>query len=229
VPDTVGPDYLINYELGVKSTFCNDRAHVEFDVYHIDWKNIQLTATAPSGVTYLANGGRSISRGLELASHFQLLDHLSLAVNAAYNDAHLKSVIADANFLRTGYQLPNAPKETASATVNYDLPLQGAWQARFGAAFRYVGWQWLGLVESASPATTPTVRAPGYGAFDFNASLRYQGYTLSAYARNVTNRLAITGASQQNLVVINSATGATQINTTFLQPRTIGLSLDYAF
>jgi len=52
------------------------------------------------------------------------------------------------------------------------------------------------------------------------------------YVRNVANNLAITGPGGlggQNLVLSNRATDTSQITTSFLQPRTIGLGVDYAF
>jgi iron complex outermembrane recepter protein len=229
VPPTVGSDRLINYELGLKTTTLDGRAQIDFDIYHIDWNDIQLESTAPSGVSYLANGGKAESQGVEFGGKYNPVRGLTFGLSAAFTDAHLTSVIPDASFLQAGYQLPNAPRYSGSLTADYNWPLMGNWVGRVGGAVRYVGWQWLGLVEAQSPSSTATVRAPGYSAMDLNAGVRDDHLNISLYIRNLTNKLAITGPSQQNLVAVNSASGAMTINTSFLQPRTVGVGVDYAF
>jgi iron complex outermembrane receptor protein len=202
------------------------------DIYHIDWKDIQLNATE-NGLTYLANGGKAISNGVEFAGTYSPIGHLTLGLNAAYTDAHLTSVIPNADYLLTGYQLPDVPKENVSVTADYSWQLAGSWSSVVGGGYRYVGKEWLSAVESASASTTPTVQASGYSVIDLNASLRNDHLTIKAYVRNLANDRAITGAAQggigQKLVVTNSATGVSQIMTTFLQPRTVGLGVDYTF
>jgi len=232
IPTTYGVDSLINYELGLKSTFLDKKALVDFAVYYIDWKNIQLIAVNNVDLSYLANGGKAVTQGLELTSEYSPIRGLTLGLNAAYTDAHLTSVIPSASYLLTGYQLPNVPKESASLTADYDWSLNSRWTAEIGGAYRYVGKQWLSLVESASPASSPTVQAAGYSVFDLNASVRNEHVSYKLYVRNLANNLAITGPggpAAQNLVLTNSATGIPQITTSFLQPRTIGLGVDYTF
>ena len=58
VPPVVHSDTLVSYEAGWKTLLLNKRISVDLAVYDIDWKNIQLNNTTPSGVAYLANGGR---------------------------------------------------------------------------------------------------------------------------------------------------------------------------
>jgi len=232
IPTTYGVDSLINYELGLKSTFLDKKALVDFALYHIDWKNIQLIAVNNLDLSYLANGGKAATQGVELTSEYSPIRGLTFGLNAAYTDAHLTSVIPSANYLLTGYQLPNVPKESASLTADYDWALNSRWTAGIGGAYRYVGKQWLSLVETASPASSPTVQAAGYSVIDLNANIREKHMSYKLYVRNVANNLAITGPGGlggQNLVLSNSATGTSQITTSFLQPRTIGLGVDYAF
>ena len=50
-------DSLVNYEIGLKTTFLDGRARVNVAAYHIDWKDIQLTAYTPDFVGYTVNGG----------------------------------------------------------------------------------------------------------------------------------------------------------------------------
>jgi iron complex outermembrane receptor protein len=137
-------------------------------------------------------------------------------------------VIANADYLLTGYQLPFVPKETVSVTADYDWALTGRWNARIGGAYRYTAKQYLATVESASSkASSPTVQIPGYSVFDLHASVRDEHLTFSLYAHNVANNRALTGASFNQTT--DGVTGAQQVSITNLQPRTVALGVDYAF
>jgi iron complex outermembrane recepter protein len=232
VPAMVGADKLTNYELGLKSTFLDRRAQIDAAVYRIDWRGIQLPASI-NGLGYLANGGAAVSQGVEFAGTYSPIDRLTLGLNAAYTDSHLTSVIPEASFLLTGYQLPDVPKLSASATADYRWALVGNWAAHVGGGYRYVGPQWLSIVESASAATTPTVRTGGYSVIDLNANVQNDHLTFKAYVRNLANNHAIVGAAAgpvgQSLVIRNSATGVDSIDASILQPRTIGVGFDYTF
>jgi outer membrane receptor protein involved in Fe transport len=229
VPPADASDSLLNYELGLKSTFLDHRAQVDMALFRIDWKDIQLTAVNAQNLSFGANGGKATSEGVEFAGTYRPIDALTLGLNAAYTDAHLTSVIAQASYLLTGYQLPLVPKESFSVTVDYQWSLLGGWSAYLGGAYRYVGAEWLGIVESNSLVSTPAVLAAGYSAVDLNASVRDNHLTFKAYVRNLANNDAITGPSNQGLVITNGVTGNQQVFASYLQPRTVGLGVDYNF
>jgi outer membrane receptor protein involved in Fe transport len=232
IPPSVGADRLINYELGLKSTFLEHKAQVDAAVYRIDWTDIQLNATT-NNLTYVANGGKAISQGVEFAGIYFPVSQLTLGLNAAYTDAHLTSVIPAASYLLTGYQLPDVPKESASLTVDYSVPLSSSWTGLVGGGYRYIGKEWLAAVESASPSTTPTVEAPAYSVVDLNGSARNEHLTIKAYVRNLANKRAIVGGASsgigQGLTQTNAETGVSQVFATFIQPRTVGVGVDYTF
>jgi iron complex outermembrane recepter protein len=228
VPSSYGPDSLINYELGLKSTFLDHRAQVDVALFRIDWKNIQLTASNAESYTFNANGGTATSQGVEFAGTYRPIDALTLGFNEAYTDAHLTSVIPQASYLLTGYQLPLVPKESFSVTVDYQWNLSAGWSAHLGGAYRYVGAEWLSIVESSSPVSTPSVRAPSYSVVDLNASVRNDHLTFKAYVRNLANNDAITAVSFEGLIN-NGVTGNQQLFSSYLQPRTVGLGVDYHF
>jgi iron complex outermembrane receptor protein len=226
--ETYKSDSLINYELGLKSTFLDRKMRINLAGFRIDWKDIQLNAITPANINYIANGGKAVSQGFEIESLYSPIHGLTLGVNAAYTNAHLTSVIANANYLLTGYQLPFVPKVTASFTADYDWALTGRWTARVGGAYRYTGRQYLATVESASSkASSPTVQIPGYSVFDLHASVREEHLTVSLYARNIANSRALTGANFNQTT--DGVTGAQQVSITNLQPRMLALGFDYAF
>ncbi|HKE47612.1 MAG TPA: TonB-dependent receptor plug domain-containing protein, partial [Rhodanobacteraceae bacterium] len=64
VPPSVDASKLTNYELGLKTTLDDNRWLIDAALFDIEWKNIQVSAS--NGVaSYLANGGKARSKGLE--------------------------------------------------------------------------------------------------------------------------------------------------------------------
>ncbi|MCC7198095.1 MAG: TonB-dependent receptor [Gammaproteobacteria bacterium] len=221
-------DSLVNYELGLKSTFLDGRARVNLAAYHIDWKDIQLTAYTPEFVGYTVNGGKAVSQGFEIESEFTPFRGLTLGLNAGYTDAHLTSTVAGADYLLTGYQLPFAPETTASFTAEYDWAFAGGWTGYIGGAYRYTGAQYLALVNSASSSFSwPTVEAPSHTVVDLHAGIRGERWAVSLYANNVGNNRAISGANY--LINDNYVLGTQQVSITELRPRTIAIGVDYSF
>jgi outer membrane receptor protein involved in Fe transport len=230
IPLTVGSDSLTNYELGIKSTFLDRRVELDFDVYHINWRDIQLTAVSPSGLSYLDNGGKAVSNGVELESAYRPVHGLTLGLNAAYTDAHLTSLGPDTSYLLTGYQMPNVPKESVTASVDYEWPLMGLWTGHVGADYEFVGQQWLSQVEAPAAATIATIKAPGHSLYNLNASVVSDHLTFRAYVRNLTNsRAIVSNGITGRTVETDSVTGASQVLAGFLQPRTVGVGVDYKF
>jgi outer membrane receptor protein involved in Fe transport len=230
IPQIIGSDSLVNYEVGFKSTFLDKRAVIDMALFHIDWKNMQLIATTENGdLSYGANGGKAVSQGIEFAGTYSPVEGLVLGVNYAYTDSHLTSVIPQASYLETGYQLAGVPKQSFSVTANYEWPLTPTWKASVGGGYRYIGEEYLSVVESASPASTPSVLQPGYSVVDLNAHIRNEHLTIKAYVKNLTNNDALTAVSENGGVVINGLTGNKEVITSYLQPRTVGVGVDYRF
>jgi iron complex outermembrane recepter protein len=230
IPLTVGSDSLTNYELGIKSTLLERRVQLNFDVYHIDWKNIQLTAVSPADLSFLANGGKAVSNGVEFESEYTPFRGLTLGLNGAYTDAHLTSLAPETSYLLTGYQLPNVPKANVAASVEYEWPLSGPWTAHVGGNYQYVSQQWLSQVEAPSAATIAAIQAPGYSLYNLNASAGTDHLTFRAYVRNLTNsRALVSNGITGHTVETDAVTGASQVLAGFLQPRTVGVGVDYKF
>jgi outer membrane receptor protein involved in Fe transport len=223
IPQTVGADTLINYEVGWKSKLLDNRATVDLSAFYIDWSRIQLLA-ALGPYTYLANGGHAVSKGLEFASTLTPAAGLTFGLNAAYTDSALDSVIAGAPFL-TGYQLPGVPKFSVSVTADYNWEMSDGWFGHVGGGYRWLDKEWLMPVETLS-AGSAAVQAPSYSVLDLNASLRKNNITFKIYGKNLGDVRAFQGST----IHTDVATGlANQVDMNIIQPRTIGVGVDVAF
>lgn len=222
VPPLVDADKLKNYEAGVKTEFMDRRALVNLAVFYIDWTDIQQLQSF-GGVGALTNAGDATSEGVELEARWALTDNFQLGLSAAYTDATLDEVPPEENPNNNvfGVQLPHVPEWSGALTADYGFTLAGH-PARIGAGWRYVDERQSAIVQS--PENDSTV-LPSYDAIDLNADVTFNRMTLRLFARNVTDERAFTGGD----LTQDGLDRPVQLDLAVLQPRTVGVSVDFAF
>ena len=215
----------INYEFGVKSEFLERRALIDLTLFHLD-RNRTLIIVYESGVFHsAADAGDATAQGLELTSSYTPLRGLTFGYNAAYTQCAFTRINAFAQYQLTGFQLENVPKWAMSITSSYDWTLPNLWHAHVGGDFRSVGEEWAGYVQSRSLGGYPTTRLPSYTVLDINAAVARGPLSLKFFARNVTDKRADLNSD----VIVNDFNTPVQIENYILQPRTLGIGLDYLF
>lgn len=247
LPPVVDSSMLTSYELGMKAGFADNRVLLDLVAYQIDWEDIQV-ASLVNGVSGLVNGGEATSRGIEASAVFRPVEGLSLGVNAAYNDANLDedfpTIVVPAgpaqveiNTGLKGDRMPYVPDLTWSLTADYYLPLGGGWSTTFGAGVRWVDDRTNGTTERQvvsmidPPAVIDTeITEPlvidSYYAVDLYAAFSNENWTLRAYMRNAADERAYSTMND----ITSAVTGVTHHTAaTPIQPRTIGLEVDYRF
>jgi outer membrane receptor protein involved in Fe transport len=222
-PTTFQADKLINYEAGLKAALLDHRLTLDLSAFWIDWTNIQLT-TRVGAFSYLGNGGKATSKGFELETAWYPAEPLRIGFNAAYTDASLDE-LTPGQFAATGYlvgyQLPNVPRWSGSATADYHWSLDNGWTARLGGGVRYVGEKYDNPVGLAAQ----TFVMPSYAMLDLNAAISTDRWTLKVFARNLTDKRAYSSGQ-----IWIDADGVSQANqAAIVDPRTIGVGLDIAF
>jgi iron complex outermembrane recepter protein len=195
-PAQYGPDKLWNYELGTKTEWLNNRLLVDASIYWINWRDIQIQVLTPGGFAYYANAGAARSRGAELTTEFKPTAGLTLGLNAGYTDATLTSVPANANIGATaGDPLPHTPKWTAALTADQTFSLGRGLTGTVGGTYRYVGDQFEAF--PATPGVLPFHMA-GYSLYDLRAGIAGQKWTLTLFARNISDtRAQLRGFTEQ--------------------------------
>ena len=220
VPPSVDSSRLTNYEVGFKNTFWDHRAVVNLAAFQLNWRKIQVPGSLPSGISYIANGGTARSRGLQLESSVTPAQGLEFRATAAYIDAVLTQDAPTANGAK-GDRLPLVPQFAASLRVDYQHAAFADWMYRVGAGLRHVGKRYsVGLLALDGIPTD------AYDALDLNADLSNSHLTVRLFAKNVTDKRAYLSAfSFADL----SGAAVVQNEGTVLQPRTVGLGVDYTF
>lgn len=218
VPPSVDADTLISYEAGVKSTLLGGRLQANASAFYVDWKDIQIGASN-GGVSFLQNGGKAKSAGLEIETVFVPVEGWRLGANGAYTDASFKGDVPGVG-AKDGERLPLIPRYSFALTADHEWELAPGWTANAGG-----GYRWTGSVDSAAESSPEFVRTKGHGVLDLHAGVGNEVVAVRFYIRNATNSRATTAAT-----LITSALGdEVQIDRTVLQPRTIGLSVDFTY
>lgn len=218
-PLTFGPDKLVSYELGLKSTFLDK--HMMFDVaaFYIDWSQIQLTVVK-GGIGFQGNGGNATSRGVEVSWKYAPVDGLMISANTAWTDAKLAEDTPPGLFGYKGDRLPYVPKWSANLGVDYNFPLAAGWSGFVGASYRFIGERMSDF--TASPA--PRFDVPGYHGVDLRIGANRGRWTFKAYVKNLTDERGITKLGSETTVPTAGPFAAA-----YVAPRTIGVSASVDF
>ena len=147
-----GPDFLINYEAGWKTTFLGNRLRWNGAIYHQRWQSIQFSFLGENSLTVNQNGRDANANGIETEINY-VDGGLSLSAAAAYTNAKTKGNICHAAIVvdpspdctgtlddngtpndptddeidfivvPSGSRLPITPKFKGSATARYTWPM----------------------------------------------------------------------------------------------------------
>lgn len=248
------PDTTTNYELGLKSTWLNNKLHFNLAAFNVDWNDAQIQAVTVNGKAIItSNAGKARSQGIELATRAVLSDNLSAYLTYAYAKAELTQdasalfAVFDENDYSEeeialyqpyysgakGDRLPGAPEHQLSFGVTYS-------QEVFNDKELTINY---GMTAQSDVFTKVGLKADGetlagYGLS--NLSLRLAGdlWSASFYVDNLFNKYAQTSVrrdkswiGQGQFDTLSKALPESQrvyghyVNS----PRTMGIKFTYLF
>ena len=244
-----GPDFIENYELGLKTSWLDNRLIFNAAVYQLDWTNIQLSFLGANGLTEIRNAGNARIRGLELDLSGRPADGLTVSLGAAFNDAEITEdfcLIANAAFDCTmpgsdgtpnallapsGTRLPLTARFKGNARARYEFPVGTGAEGHVQLAASYEGDRTrdLRLVERAIYGDLE-----GYATVDLSAGIRSGPWSAEIFARNLFDERGALGSFINcNEQVCGDPTGATAIGpkiyTVVARPRTLGIRVGRRF
>lgn len=202
--EKVDPELSTNIEIGARSLL-RPGVQVEGTLFQIDFKNQIVPGYAAGVGQTFANAGKTLNRGLELASRIDFGRMLGQANNPYLTVSYTNLFTAkfDSDLLVPDYpegedetedfanarnkRLPYAPRHLLTLAVGYEHG--STWDARIGLT--HVGEQFSDALNTRAPAADGSSgRIPSYTTF--NASVNYrlpnQGVTLYAGATNLFDR-----------------------------------------
>ncbi|MFS0736608.1 TonB-dependent receptor [Sphingomonas sp. 1P06PA] len=180
------PETIEQFELGLKTTFLDNRARVNVAVFSSEYKDIQRTVLV-NAIQTLSNAANARLRGVELESTLNPFDGLTLSGNVSYIDAQFKEFIG----------LPGVPPEQAKQLQFEQLP---KWTGYAEAVYTFGGPRVMSEDTDISSRIAWTYRgdyfadtvnrAPieGFGLLDASLALKSDRWTISLYGKNLTNK-----------------------------------------
>jgi iron complex outermembrane receptor protein len=222
LPPGYAPDKTQNYEIGVKGDFLEHSLAIDASLYYIDWKDIQVAGFDPNaGIGYTVNANRAKSQGVEISIESRPLSGLTLSGWVAWDDAVLTEPFPPTAFAfgAVGDRLPSSSRFSGNLSLEQRFPLTVRASGFIGASLSYTGDR-EGVFASSFDPTHQRQVYPAYAKTDLRAGARFDAWTVNIFANNVTDRRGVlAGGLGYSLPFAFS----------YIQPRTVGLSLSRTF
>jgi iron complex outermembrane receptor protein len=159
-------DTVWSYEAGAKTQVDGGRLLLTTAAYHLDWNRIQQAVFLPSCAYIItANAGAAAADGGEIELAGELARGLQIRLGLALEDARITK-LGDTG-QAVGSRVYQAPRETATAALDWRRPLKGQLIAVIGADYSWVG----DSVSNNSGGSLQLVR-PAYGLLNARLGLR---------------------------------------------------------
>ena len=129
VPLEYDPDKLLNYELGLKSQWMDNRLLLNVTGFHMSWKEFQSNVTLTDIAWWLSgtiNAADAETTGVELETTFLFTENLSADLSVFYADSEW------ANDYWGPWQDPDDPEQSPWIQAGQDLVTSPKWKGRFG-------------------------------------------------------------------------------------------------
>lgn len=136
------PESSINYEIGFKSLFLDNKVSANMSLFYIDWRNQQVYQPVPSGRgAMLKNAGKTISQGVELSLRAIPSSQLQFWLNTGFNEVKFARYIKDEKTNYSGNNLPYIPQYTANLGLSYSINLRNKIFriANISTDYQYIG------------------------------------------------------------------------------------------
>lgn len=216
IPPSFMPDKTENYELGTKGSFLDRRLTVDASLFHIDWRDIQLSLVQRNTfIGYTGNGSRAKSDGAELTVTARPFPRTFLSGWAVWNSAKLtRNLPSNSSVVgAAGDRLPYSSRFSSNFSAEQTVPL-GAFDGFFGGDVSYIGRREGELTFNGQRQVFPA-----YTRVDLRAGLQSLNWTLTAFVNNATNSRGL----------LSGGLGVFPFSFTRIQPRTIGLNVARTF
>ncbi|MCR8923157.1 TonB-dependent receptor [Dasania sp. GY-MA-18] len=235
IPDSYDSDFLINHEVGFKTSWMDNRLRVNMTYYQMTWEDIQLQVDDPQEDVFstgVINFAEAEIEGLETEIIFAITEGLEASLTHSYLDAALSkddTVIS---------QIDGAPVVVAQVEDGTRLPISPDQKGSLGLEYNFQN-QWFGMdpyvkfdysyygdsvnsIEGlgATAIKGSVVKQESYETMDFAIGMSNEEWSGSLKLENITDERA-----QQ---FFNQRWGTTQ-RVSINKPRNLTLTVRRSF
>ena len=198
VPASYGPDFMDNYELGMKSLLLDGSLQLNVTVFHMEWGDRQFAQVGSGDLPWwlrgTVNAGTTTTDGVEVGYLWQATRNLQFEGNVTYLDAAADSTyeFLNGDVMVPGDPLPNAPEWRWWLAADYTFPwrpFDGNLWSRLSYSY---GDEWW---DSTSGAINrdPVDLIPDWSTVNLQLGLSLPGdWTLTAFVNNLTDEKRVT-------------------------------------
>lgn len=223
----VRPETVTAYEVGLKSTWFDNRLLFNLAAFYNDYKDeqvfVEILPTPGSGITaplnVLDNAPKAHTAGIDAELVGKPFEGLTVTTDFGLLDARIDQFSSDRTSVQTDYtgnNLPLAPKFTFSGVVDYRHPLgEGAFDIQFSANYR--------SIQHDDLANSPFTTQPPYWIENMRLAYAFchDRMEVAVFVHNLSDQKTIYAYDLTNpFGVIEQVIGP---------PRSFGVSLDYRY
>ena len=223
------PDWVYNWEAGMKSIWMNGRLRFNGAVYLEDWDNVQLSFLdfTVSNLTIIRNVGKARTIGTEFDLTFAATDDLTLSLAASYNNAELQEPFYRDSDDQAAGEDPRAPKGTpmpyvpkfqytAIGRYNFDMASQPAY-AQLAVSHTGSRWNDLDITNSRR------AEMAAYTILNGAVGIEKESWSVELFGSNLTDERA------ENQIVDPGYDSALDSRIYTNRPRTFGIRFSQRF
>jgi iron complex outermembrane recepter protein len=203
-------DYLINYELGWKTSWMDNRLRFNGALFYEKWNNFQLSFLGQNSLTVIQNAGNADVKGIEGDVTWAPVNGLTINASATYLNAKLTSNYCsfsnadndcslpgpqgqdNSTLAAKGTSLPVTPDFKAAGTARYqwiaggfDAHVQGTltYQSSFYSDLRTLGYD--GADGPIAGDRALIGKSDGYASVNFTAGIARGNWALELWGKNL--------------------------------------------
>lgn len=178
-----GEEFLIEYEMGVKSSLLDDSLHLKAAVFHDDRHDQQVKSStgrirangSTEFVDFIGNAAEGTNNGVEFEAIWYPSERLGLTASFGVLDATFDSFINSENEDLAGRDQAHAPGYMAHMAADYNL---GAWSLSVS----------LDAKDDFYFSDSHNVQSDPYELLNMNLSYSSESWNLSFWGRNLTDQ-----------------------------------------
>jgi len=159
VPQVYGPDYLDNYEIGLKSEWLDNTLQVNLQAFYMKWTDYQVSVWGLGAwwIRGSVNAGDAESTGIEANATWQATDNFKVraslfAADAEFTEDYFRPAEPGEDpdlQIRKGMVMPGSPDLKAFLSFTYDVPdvLGGDMWMYFDRSYQSETWNNTGNIR----------------------------------------------------------------------------------
>ncbi|MDJ0712098.1 MAG: TonB-dependent receptor [Woeseiaceae bacterium] len=211
-----------NYEVGIKTDLVGGRIRLNAAAFYFDWEDLQVRSQdVLSQRQFVQNAADATSRGVEVELMIAMTENAEFRLGYGVLDSTFgdfpNAVDLDGDvFDATGNDIPFAPENSISASVDVDIPLQRAFDGYLRFDYSNVGDQFADARNSSSRLI------PKHELVNARFGIRSDRYDAAIWVRNLLDEEYVLGYTSLETFL----TGAQRVTGA---PRQFGATFSWLF